>query len=177
MVGQAVHNWDIMNWSNRCLPKRAMGLGMDKFFKDRQPERDVHDYYAGVLEYENGVIVNIIHSWLAPRLLDKGYTQLIGSQGGVDFNTGRFSPRPNLEKPDRAGFSGDAGKIDSTELVFDAFLNAVRTRTAPIAGVKEGREAMLTSLLMREVVYQQRSVTLKELLGQIGMQSTRRRSE
>ena len=165
MVEQAVHNWDVMNWSNQCLPKRAMGLGMDKFFKDRQPDRDVHDYYAGVLEYENGVIVNIIHSWLAPSLLNKEYTQLIGSKGGVDFNTGTFSYRPELKKPDHACFSDASNNIDSTKLAFEAFLHSVRTRTPPIAGVKEGREAMLTSLLMREAVYKQRAVTLSELLG------------
>jgi len=163
MVEQAVHNWDIMNWANGCLPKRAMGLGMDKFFKDRQPDRDVHDYYAGVLEYENGVVVNIIHSWLAPTLLNKEYTHLIGSKGGVDFNSGMFSYRPDLKKADRVGFSGDGSTIDSTKLAFEAFLNSVRTRSAPIAGVKEGREAVLTCLLMREAVYQQRALTLKEL--------------
>ena len=49
------------------------------------------------------------------------------------------------------------------------FLASVRTRQAPIAGVQEGREALLTSLLMREAVYQQRAITLKEWLGQAGL--------
>jgi myo-inositol 2-dehydrogenase / D-chiro-inositol 1-dehydrogenase len=59
MVEQAVHNWDIMNWANACKPRRAMGLGMDKFFKDKQADRNVHDYYSGVLEYENGVVERV----------------------------------------------------------------------------------------------------------------------
>ena len=163
MVEQAVHNWDIMNWANACPPKRAMGLGMDKFFKNLQPDRNVHDYYSGVLEYENGVVVNIIHSWVPPRMFDKEYSYLIGTKGGVDFNSGKFSYRGN-EKEDRMGFTGDPN-IDNTELAFKAFLNSVRTRAASIAPPAVGRAAVLTCLLMREAVYQQRCVTLKELLG------------
>jgi predicted dehydrogenase len=161
MVEQAVHNWDIMNWANACKPKRAMGLGMDKFFKDVQPERNVHDYYSGVLEYENGVVVNIVHSWVPPRLFDKEYSWLIGTKGGVDFNTGRFSYRdPNKE--DRFAFGGDKN-IDNTKLAFEAFLKSVTTRSPSIAPPSIGREAVLTCLLMREAVYRQKPVTLKDL--------------
>jgi len=163
MVEQAVHNWDIMNWANRCRPKRAMGLGLNRFFKDKQADRNVHDYYAGVLEYENGVIVNIIHSWLAPKRLDKEFTWLIGSLGGVDFNTGMFSFRPDLNKEDRPAFEFDGSQIDSTKLAFEAFLKSVRTRSPSIAPPEIGREAVLTCLLMREAVYRQRPVTLNEL--------------
>jgi predicted dehydrogenase len=161
MVEQAVHNWDIMNWANACRPKRALGLGMDKFFKELQTDRNVHDYYSGVLEYENGVVVNIIHSWLPPRMFDKEYSWLIGTKGGVDFNTGKFSYRGN-EKEDRLGYTGDAN-IDNTKLAFDAFIKSVRTRSPSIAPPSIGREAVLTCLLMREAVYRQRAVTLKEL--------------
>jgi myo-inositol 2-dehydrogenase / D-chiro-inositol 1-dehydrogenase len=165
MVEQAVHNWDIMNWANQCQPKRAMGLGMDKFFKDKQPERNVHDYYSGVLEYENGVVVNIIHSWVPPRLFDKEYSWLIGTRGGVDFNSGRFSYRPDLNKEDHFGFDTQAGQIDNTKLAFEAFLKSVRTRSPSIAPPEIGRDAVVTCTLMREAVYRQRPVTLKELLG------------
>jgi myo-inositol 2-dehydrogenase / D-chiro-inositol 1-dehydrogenase len=163
MVEQAVHNWDIMNWANACKPKRAMGLGMDKFFKDAQPDRNVHDYYSGVLEYENGVVVNIVHSWLPPRLFDREYSWLIGTKGGVDFNSGKFSYRGN-EKEDRLGYTGDAN-IDNTKLAFDAFVKSVRTRSPSIAPPRIGREAVQTCLLMREAVYQQRAVTLSEITG------------
>jgi myo-inositol 2-dehydrogenase / D-chiro-inositol 1-dehydrogenase len=163
MVEQAVHNWDIMNWANACRPKRALGLGMDKFFKDFQPDRNVHDYYSGVLEYENGVVVNIIHSWVPPRLFDKEYSILIGTKAGVDFNSGKFSYRGN-EKEDRLGFTGDPN-IDNTKLAFEAFIKSVRTRSPSIAPPAIGRDAVLTCTLMREAVYQQRAVTLKEIGG------------
>jgi myo-inositol 2-dehydrogenase / D-chiro-inositol 1-dehydrogenase len=161
MVEQAVHNWDIMNWANACKPRRAMGLGMDKFFRDKQADRNVHDYYSGVLEYENGVVVNIIHSWVPPRLFDREYSWLIGTKGGVDFNSGKFSYRGN-EKEDRLGYAA-TGNIDNTELAFKAFINSVLTRAPSIAPPAIGREAVQTCLLMREAVYRQRAVTLKDL--------------
>jgi predicted dehydrogenase len=163
MVEQAVHNWDIMNWANRCQPKLAMGLGMDNFFKDKQPDRNVHDYYAGVLEYANGVVVNIIHSWVPPKKFDAEYTQLIGTKGGIDFNTGTFSYRPELQKPDRVGHSV-TGQIDNTKLAFEAFIKSVRTRSPAIAPPQLGREAVLTCLLMRAAVYKKGVATLDEVV-------------
>ena len=41
MVEQAVHNWDVMNWANKGLPVRAMGLGKTGLYKSFQPDRDV----------------------------------------------------------------------------------------------------------------------------------------
>src|SRR5262249_33944829 len=105
MVEQAVHNWDVMNWANRCLPARAMGLGRDNLYRDKQPDRDVHDYYAAVVEYANGVIVNIVHSWVAPGqggkqpVFNDEYTRLLGVKAGIDFNNGTFSYRKELNKP------------------------------------------------------------------------------
>jgi predicted dehydrogenase len=163
MVEQAVHNWDIMNWANNCRPVRACGLGRSGYFKDRQPDRDVHDYYSGVLEYENGVIVNIIHSWLPPKKFGDEYSRLIGTQGGVDFNTGVFSYRRELEKPDRVGHHFE-GAINNTKLGLEAFVKSVRTRQAPVATVDHGRAAVATCLLMRTAVYERRMVTLDEVL-------------
>ena len=164
MVEQAVHNWDIMNWVNRCRPARAMGLGKDNLFRELQPDRNVHDYYAGVVQYENGVIVNIIHSWIPPTKFGEEYTRLIGTKGGIDFNSGTFSYRPDQKRPDRVGHTA-TGQIDSTLLALEAFVNSVRTRQPSIATVEHGRDAVLTCLLMREAVYKQKAVTLKELLG------------
>ena len=140
-----------------------MGLGMDKFFKDKQADRNVHDYYAGVLEYENGVVVNIIHSWLAPGRFNKEFTWLIGTKGGVDFNAGLFSYRPEIKKEEHFVFDEEKGGTDSTQLAQEAFLNSVRTRKPSIAGPEIGREALATCLLMREAVYRQRPVTMADL--------------
>ena len=171
MVEQAVHNWDVMNWANRGLPVRAMGLGRDNLFRDRQRERDVHDYYSAVVEYGNDVFVNILHSWAAPGQNGKfnpafngEYTRLIGTKAGIDFNTGTFSYRKELDKPDRVGHDSK-GDINNTRLALEAFVGSVRTRKPPVATVEHGRDAVLACLLVREAVYQRKPVTMKELLG------------
>jgi predicted dehydrogenase len=169
MVEQAVHNWDVMNWANRCLPVRAMGLGRDNLFRSDQRDRDVHDYYSAVVEYANGVIVNILHSWVAPgrqgaftRTFNDEYTRLIGTRAGIDFNTGTFSYRKELNRPDRVGHSA-VGDVNNTRLALAAFLDSVRNSRPPVATVRHGRDAVLACLLVREAVYRKRVVTVKEL--------------
>lgn len=161
MVEQAVHNWDVLNWASRSTPKRAMGMGRSGFFTDQQPDRNVHDYYSGVLEYENGLIVNIVHSWVAPPGLDREYTQLVGEQGGIDFNTGAITYRKSTGKAERK-VGAEAGP-DSTTLAFAAFLRSVRERVPAIAGPEEGRQALLSCLMMREAVSRGTVVTPKDI--------------
>lgn len=163
MVEQAVHNWDVLNWATRSLPKRAVGFGRSDLFREHQADRDVHDYYAGVLEYENGVFVNIIHSWVPPTKFNEEYTRLIGTKGGIDFKTGTFSYRPDQKKADRVAYEGPAN-LDDNVLAVESFLKAVRERSQPVATITHAREALLACLLMREAVYRGTAVTMKDFL-------------
>lgn len=171
MVEQACHNWDVINWACKGLPVRAMGLGRAGLFKTFQPDRDVHDYYSAVVEYENGVIVNILHSWVAPgqngkftQAFNDEYTRLNGVKAGIDFNTGVIAYRKELNLSDKVGHSAK-GQINNTRLGLEAFANSVKTRKAPVATVEHGRDAVLACLLVREAVYQKKPVTMKELKG------------
>ena len=169
MVEQAVHNWDVLNWANQCLPVRAVGMGRTGLYKDQQADRDVTDYYSALVEYENGVVVNILHSWVAPgqsgaynKVFNEEYTRLIGTRAGIDFNTGTLSYRKELNLPDRTAHT-TAGAIDSTQLGLAAFVNSVRTRSAPVATIEQGRDAVLVCLLVRAAVYRGGEVTMQEL--------------
>lgn len=169
MVEQAVHNWDVLNWANQSLPVRAVGFGRTGLYHDLQPDRDVTDYYSALVEYGNGVIVNILHSWVAPgqsgaynRYFNDEYTRLIGTRAGIDFNTGTLSYRRELDLPDRVPDSFK-GAIDNTLLCVEAFIDSVRTRKAPVATVEHGRDAVLACLLVREAVYRRGEVTMEEL--------------
>lgn len=162
MVEQAVHNWDVMNWVNGCMAASAMGFGRADLFREKQSDRNVHDYYSAVVQYTNGVIVNITHSWIAPDKFNEEHTRLVGTKGGIDFNTGTFSYRRSLKKPDRVGFTGPAD-INNTLLSLTAFVNSVRTRTAPVATVRHGRDAVLTCLLVRQAVDTTKVVSLSDL--------------
>ena len=171
MVEQAVHNWDVMNWANQSLPVRAVGLGRKGLYAKKQADRSVTDYYSALVEYGNGVIVNIIHSWVAPgqdgaynKAFNDEYTRLIGVDAGIDFNTGTFSYRKELNKPDRIGHNFK-GEIDSTYLALEAFADSVRTRKPPVANAQHGRDSALACLLVREAVYRESMVTMEELIN------------
>jgi predicted dehydrogenase len=169
MVEQAVHNWDVMNWAigsaeSNALPVRAMGMGNNELFREKQPDRDVHDYYSAVVEYPNGCIVNIVHSWTAPSAFDGEYTRLIGTKGGIDFNSGWISYRRDLKQPNRKGFKDDGTLIDNTTRALEAFVTSVRTRKPPVAGVEIGRGAVLACLLVRAAVHGRKAVTMDEML-------------
>ncbi len=163
MVEQAVHNWDVLNWANRCLPTLAYGLGNDKLFRELQPDRDVHDYYSAVVQYENGVLVNVLHSWIAgPRFHDE-YTRLAGTRGMADFNTGLISYHHLQKKTDSDPYAGKPA-LNNTLLALQSFLESVRTRRAPVATVEHGRDAVLSCLLVRDAVYARRQVAMTEVL-------------
>jgi myo-inositol 2-dehydrogenase/D-chiro-inositol 1-dehydrogenase len=159
MVEMAVHNWDVMNWANRGLPVKAVGWGRTDLFPDNPPDRNVHDYYSAVVEYPNGVLVNILHSWMAPDKLNDEYTRLVGTRGGVDFNTGVFSYRRELAQKEK---QYGAGEVNNTRLSLAAFIDSVRTRKPPIATVEHGRDAVLACLLTRQAVYTRKTVTMEE---------------
>ena len=169
MVEQAVHNWDVINWATRSLPVRAMGMGRKGLYKDQQPDRDVTDYYSALVEYPNGLVVNILHSWVAPGqegafkpAFNDEYTRLLGTRGGVDFNSGLISYRRELKLPDRPGQDLPEGVTNSL-LCLQAFVDSVRTRKPPVAGVEEGRNSVLACLLVREAVTRGDVVTMEEL--------------
>jgi predicted dehydrogenase len=174
MVEQACHNWDVLNWANKSLPVRAAGFGRSKLFRDVpivvdnvtgrmavEPDRDVHDYYSGVAVFENGVIVNVIHSWVVPGKFDEEHTRLVGTRAGIDFNSGTLSYRKELKLPDR--MVAQPSNVDSSKLAMEAFLTSVRTRKPPIATVEHGRDAVLAALLMKKAVYNGKVFTLEEL--------------
>jgi predicted dehydrogenase len=167
MLEQAVHNWDVINWALQARPIRAMGMGRNDLFRDRQRDRDVHDYYAGMLEYPGGVFVNVLHSWVAGNSFNKNYTRLFGTDATIDFKAGTFSYRPRLDKGNKRAYERD-GETNSSLMHMQNFLDCVRTRQTPNATVEHGRDGVLAGLLSREAVYTGRPVTMEELLENDG---------
>src|SRR4051812_43937701 len=64
-----------------------------------------------------------------------GYTLLVGTTAGIDFNSGTLSYRKELNKPDRK-VAGKFEYNEATQQSLAAFLNSVRTRTPPVASVQ-----------------------------------------
>jgi len=148
MVEQACHNWDVIVWANQCLPVRATGFGTTGLFRDTpvvvdsvenivaiEPDRDVHDYYSGVVEFQNGVIVNIFIAGIAQQVRRRVH------------QTDRTSRRRRLQLRhvllpagyEVAGPAEQRGRQDGCQLSGNgAFLNSVRTRSKPIATAENG---------------------------------------
>ena len=123
-----------------------MALGRDDLFRDPSPTATSTTTTPGVVEYPGSVFVNIIHSWVAPTKFNEEYTRLIGVKGGVDFNSGTFSYRPDQKKPDR----GCGGPGDSTTRCSRSRPSSTRSgpASAPVCTVEHGRAAVLACLLV-----------------------------
>jgi myo-inositol 2-dehydrogenase / D-chiro-inositol 1-dehydrogenase len=91
---------------------------------------------------------------------------LIGTQAGIDFNSGTFSYRKELNKTDRK-VTGTFDYNMATQEALGSFLSSVRERTEPVATVDHGRDAVLTCLLVRKAVYERRAVEMKEVLAEV----------
>lgn len=162
MVEQAVHGWDVMNWAIRSAPVRAVGLGRNDLFRDKQPDRNVHDYYSAMVEYEGGVFVSIVHSWVVPNKFGDEYSRLIGTRAGMDFNTGLISYRPDQKKPDRHVWSSKE-PANSTLRALQSWVDSVRTRSQPVATVEHARDAVVTCLMVRTAVERKTAVTREDI--------------
>ena len=166
MLENAVHNWDLLNWALGELPVSAFGTGRQDIFKEQDPQRNVSDYYTSTLRYKSGLPYVWVHSWLAPPhpLYGSTYEQLIGPKAGIDFakgfiayQRGKTEGEPTLQIP-------APEREDTTLLALQSFFQCTRTGRQPEVGVREGRDATLVGLLVRKAVYEQRVVTMAEVL-------------
>jgi myo-inositol 2-dehydrogenase/D-chiro-inositol 1-dehydrogenase len=166
MLEQAVHNWDALNWALGELPVSAFGTGRQDLYKDWDPKRDVSDYYAVTLRYKSELAYSWVHSWIAPPdpAFSSTYEKLIGTKGGIDLATGHIAYRPESGQEKKAFDIAPDSVKDSTLLALQSFFESVRTGKQPVPGVKEGRDATLVGLLVRKAVYEQRVVTMDEVL-------------
>lgn len=153
MLEQACHTWDVFNWVTKAIPLRAFGIGRKDIFLDDDPFRDVTDYYCAIVEYPRGFTLQFGHSWFCPN--DSAFTgvfeRVAGPKGGVDLSSGRFTYRGKRgeEKKEKV-IAPDEG--NHTDLAIASFFDAVRTGRKPDSGVINGRDAVLTGLLVRLAV-------------------------
>lgn len=170
MLEQAVHQWDAFNWALGELPESAYGTGHQDLFKDQDPERNVSDYYSAIIKYRNGLRLTWAHTWVAPP--HSHFTgireQLIGPRGGIDLSQALVAFRRGKAPEGRTSGSlvpgGETG--NRTESAVADFFRCVRDGTPPRVGVKEGRNATLFGLLVRKAVYEERVVTMDEVLAE-----------
>jgi predicted dehydrogenase len=169
MLEQACHTWDVLCWAAQQTPTAASGVGKTGLFKDRDPERDVTDCYMAHLEFGDGFIADFEHNWCCPNHEDmhfKGvFERFCGKKGGIDLGlypkAASWYPYDPKEKPIQIADTSPSATQQSVE----AFYQALRTSSKPAAGVEEGKRATLTGLLVRQAVYENRRVTMQEMLA------------
>ncbi len=167
MLEQAVHNFDAFTWALGELPHSAFGTGRQDLFKEWDPKRDVSDYYTAVLRYKSGLTLTWTHTWAAPPHPQFAYSheQLVGPKGAIDLGKGLVAFRKGAapETGPTRQVEGEERK-DTTLLAMKGFFDCVRGGRPAAVGAREGRDATLVGLLVRKAVYEQRIVTMEEVL-------------
>lgn len=165
MLEQACHTWDVLNWVAGAMPVAASGMGVRGLFKDKDPQRDVTDYYLAHLEYPDEFYVTFEHSWICPKRDENRffgiYERVSGPKGGVCLDEGKVFWRDEAKDPVQLKERG--GEPNMTIDSMDAFFRSMRTGTPPVSGVINGRMATMTGLLVRKAVYEHRRVKMSEI--------------
>ncbi len=160
MLEQACHEYNVMNWVAQTTPLKAYGMGRRGLFTEGDPNRDVTDYYAAIIEYPNNFIVHYAHGWISPDGFSEFAQKVFGTKGAVEVGGQRIASIERGKKlPPLTSPGGD-----DTELAFKAFLTSIREGKPSIAPVSFGRNASLLALLVRKAVDERREVTWKEML-------------
>ncbi len=164
MLEQACHSWDVFNWATGGIAQWAYGWGRKDLYRDRQADRDVHDYYVATIGWHGGMVLQFLHSWIAaPEAGCSGvYEKICGLKAGVDFGSATFSYR---EKKDGKNVTKKVGKsVDDTLEALKTFFDCAKAGQQPPSGVHNGRDASLVGLLVQKAVDERRVVTMAEVV-------------
>jgi myo-inositol 2-dehydrogenase / D-chiro-inositol 1-dehydrogenase len=166
MLEQACHSWDVLCWVTGEIPVAASGKGRRDIFTDVDPERNVTDFYLAHVEYPCGLLVGFEHNWFCPNKDEGRFTgtfeRIAGPKGGIDLTDGKIYPRDAKGQVIELARPKNSGEL--TILAMAAFLTSVRTGRPPIVGVRNGRQATLSGLLVRKAVDENRRVLMSEIV-------------
>ncbi|GMU23060.1 MAG: hypothetical protein AMXMBFR13_31430 [Phycisphaerae bacterium] len=161
MLEQACHEYNIMNWVAGATPLRAYGMGRSDLYRDGEPDRNVTDYYAAIIEYPKNFIVHYAHGWLSPDGFHEFAQKAIGTKGAIEIGGGRIALL-DKKAPQPEPLTAKGG--DDTHEALLAFTKSIREGKPSIAPVSYGRNASLLALMVRKAVYERREVTWEEML-------------
>ena len=164
LVEQSVHNLDQINWLTGSRPALAAGFGGVMKWKNQPPGRTSMDGYTLSYEYANGVKVSYTNVFFHAAGLPGGgaYTYLYGTKGSLDADTCLFYPDARKAEPVQLVAKADPPE-NMNEKHVRAFLDAIRGKGKPPAGIEEGAVGALTAILGREAIYQKRVTSWAEL--------------
>ncbi len=160
MLEQACHEFNVMNWMFKGHPLKIFALGRRDIWTEKDPGRDVTDFYSAVMEYPNNIIVNYSHDWHSPQGLTGMEIKAVGKTGSVDIFGGQFAYRDGSKKPEPIKAPG----VDDTQEAINTFVTCVIKGEQPLPGPKYGRLASHVGLMIRKAVDEKTVVTYEEML-------------
>jgi predicted dehydrogenase len=165
IVENAVHNIDVCNWIADSRPVSAYGHGKKYFPKPIPAGTEMMDGFSVEYIYENGMHLDYSQLYMHPRslksLANGQWYVIFGEKGSIELSheTAQFyemdgdSPRNFL----------DPSFVGKPENAMSEFFACIREGRRPLADIVVGAVAALTTIMGREAIYRQRSVTWKEL--------------
>lgn len=167
VLEQGVHWIDLLNWVMGTHPIKAVGLGGQGVLFDEVYDKEIMDHYAILYEYPDNRRAFFSHSWMSMPGSDPNAETVHGTGGALDLRTGKIYRRgPKGEAKTKEEFvEGYDVKGDMDYLCDQEFFNCHRTgRKKPFADFEVANMTILTALLGRKAVYEQRAVTWDDLL-------------
>lgn len=165
IVENAIHNIDVCNWIANSRPVTAFGHGMKYFPQPRWAGREMMDGFSVEYVYLNGIHLDYSQLYMHPRGLRKlpngQWYMVFGQKGALDMTheAAEFQPMNGGEPRDIIPATLKTAKENAME----EFYACIREKRRPAADVYVGATAALTTIMGREAIYRQRSVTWDEL--------------
>jgi myo-inositol 2-dehydrogenase / D-chiro-inositol 1-dehydrogenase len=165
IVENAIHNIDVCNWIADSRPVVAFGHGMKYFPQPRWAGSRMMDGFSVEYLYLNGVHLDYSQLYMHPRGLRKlpnGQSYFVfGQKGALDLTdeSAEYCEMNSTEPRDII----PANLKGAKENAMEEFFSCIRAKRRPFADVKVGATAALTTIMGREAIYKQRSVTWDEL--------------
>ena len=165
IVENAIHNIDVCNWIANSRPMVAFGHGMKYFPQPRWPGSVMMDGFSVEYVYLNGIHLDYSQLYMHPRGLRKlangqWYT-VFGQKGALDMTH---------EGAEFYEMNGPSGRDiippelkNAKENAMEQFLACIRENRRPFADIQVGATAALTTIMGREAIYRQRSVSWDDL--------------
>lgn len=165
IVENAVHNIDVCNWIANSRPVSAYGNGKKYFPRPIPPGTEMMDGFSVEYIYENGMHLDYSQLYMHPRALKSlpngQWYVIFGEKGSIELtHNGAQLYEMDAQAPRNII---DESLAKRRENAMDEFYACIREARRPFADITVGAVAALTTIMGREAIYRQRSVTWKEL--------------
>ena len=165
IVENAVHNIDVCNWIAASRPVSAYGHGKKYFPKPIPVGTEMMDGFSVEYIYENGMHLDYSQLYMHPRALkdlpNGQWYVIFGEKGAIELtHEAAQLYHMDAESPLNLIDLSLAGKQENA---MSEFYACIREGRLPFADITVGAIAALTTIMGREAIYRQRSVTWKEL--------------